>query len=67
MVALIVVAVVVVFALFVASRAVRVIPQAKAGVVERLGRYSRTLEPGLNLSFRDALMLMIIQSDNTGP
>ena len=47
MVALIVVAVVVVFALFVASRAVRVIPQAKAGVVERLGRYSRTLEPGL--------------------
>ena len=26
----------------------------------------RTLEPGLNLSFRDALMLMIIQSDNTG-
>jgi beta-lactamase class A len=26
----------------------------------------RTLEPGLNLSFHDALMLMIIQSDNTG-
>jgi len=26
----------------------------------------RTLEPGLDLSFHDALMLMIIQSDNTG-
>ena len=26
----------------------------------------RTLDPGLNLSFHDALMLMIIQSDNTG-
>jgi regulator of protease activity HflC (stomatin/prohibitin superfamily) len=49
MVALIVVAVLVVFALIVAARTVRVIPQARAGVVERLGRYSRTLEPGLTL------------------
>src|SRR6202521_1372897 len=49
MVALIVIAVVVVFALIVASRTIRVIPQARAGVVERLGRYSRTLEPGLTL------------------
>jgi len=47
MVAIIVIVVVVLFALFVASRTIRVIPQAKAGVVERLGRYSRTLEPGL--------------------
>jgi regulator of protease activity HflC (stomatin/prohibitin superfamily) len=47
MVALIVVAVVVLFALGVAFRAIRIIPQARAGVVERLGRYSRTLEPGL--------------------
>ena len=47
MVALIVVIVVVCFALVLASRTVRVIPQARAGVVERLGRYSRTLEPGL--------------------
>src|SRR3954467_9410021 len=30
-------------------RAVRIIPQARAGVVERLGRYSRTLDPGLAL------------------
>jgi regulator of protease activity HflC (stomatin/prohibitin superfamily) len=49
MVALIVVIVVVLFALLVASRAVRIIPQARAGVVERLGRYQRTLEPGLAL------------------
>src|ERR1700751_3205482 len=47
MVALIVVIVVVVFALLVAARGIRGIPQARAGVVERLGRYSRTLEPGL--------------------
>jgi regulator of protease activity HflC (stomatin/prohibitin superfamily) len=47
--ALIVVAVLVVFALFVAARTVRIIPQAKAGVVERLGRYSRTLSPGLTI------------------
>ena len=26
-----------------------IIPQARAGVVERLGRYSRTLEPGLTI------------------
>ena len=49
MVALIVVAVVVLFLLVVAARTIRVIPQARAGVVERLGRYSRTLEPGLTI------------------
>ncbi len=40
-------AVVLLFILFAAFRAIRVIPQARAGVVERLGRYHRTLEPGL--------------------
>src|SRR6204780_2931131 len=49
MAALIVLVVIVVFALIVASRSIRVIPQARAGVVERLGRYSRTREPGLTL------------------
>jgi regulator of protease activity HflC (stomatin/prohibitin superfamily) len=39
--------VVVVFALIVASRAIKIVPQARAGVVERLGRYHRTLTPGL--------------------
>ncbi len=50
MAALIVIAAaVVLFALVVAARTIRVIPQARAGVVERLGRYSRTLEPGLTI------------------
>src|SRR6059036_3600204 len=31
------------------ARTIRIIPQARAGVVERLGRYSRTLNPGLTL------------------
>lgn len=30
-------------------RAIRIIPQARAGVVERLGRYHKTLLPGLNI------------------
>jgi regulator of protease activity HflC (stomatin/prohibitin superfamily) len=47
LVALIVVIVVVVFALIVASRAIKIIPQARAGIVERFGRYHRTLQPGL--------------------
>jgi regulator of protease activity HflC (stomatin/prohibitin superfamily) len=46
-VGLIVGVIVILFALFVAAKTVRIIPQARAGVVERLGRYSRTLEPGL--------------------
>jgi regulator of protease activity HflC (stomatin/prohibitin superfamily) len=31
------------------ARTIRIIPQARAGVVERLGRYSRTLSPGLTI------------------
>ena len=49
MVALIVIAVVVVVALAIAAKAIRVIPQARAAVLERLGRYHRTLEPGLTI------------------
>src|ERR687885_1109118 len=49
MAGLIVLLVLVVFAVFMAARTVRVIPQARAGVVERWGRYSRTLTPGLNI------------------
>src|ERR671923_463510 len=49
MAGLIVLLVLIVFALFIAARTVRVIPQARAGVVERFGRYSRTLEPGLRI------------------
>jgi regulator of protease activity HflC (stomatin/prohibitin superfamily) len=38
-----------VFILFFLLRAVRIVPQARRGIVERLGKYSRTLEPGLAL------------------
>ncbi|MFY1679800.1 MULTISPECIES: SPFH domain-containing protein [unclassified Streptomyces] len=37
------------FAIFTVVRAVRIVPQARARNVERLGRYHRTLTPGLNL------------------
>src|SRR6266571_1536252 len=47
MAGLIVLAVVAVLVLFTLARTVRIVPQARAGVVERLGRYSRTLTPGL--------------------
>jgi regulator of protease activity HflC (stomatin/prohibitin superfamily) len=49
MAGLIVAAVLVLFAIFLAAKTVRIIPQARAGVVERLGRYSRTLQPGLTV------------------
>ena len=49
MAGLIVAGVLFLFLLFVAVRTVRIIPQARAGVVERLGRYSRTLTPGLTI------------------
>jgi regulator of protease activity HflC (stomatin/prohibitin superfamily) len=38
-----------VFLFIVAGMGVRIVPQARAGIVERLGRYSRTLDPGLTL------------------
>jgi regulator of protease activity HflC (stomatin/prohibitin superfamily) len=47
MVAWIVIGVVAFVVLFVLARTIRIVPQARAGVVERLGRYSRTLNPGL--------------------
>lgn len=42
-------AVIAIFVIVVIFRSVRIIPQAYTGVVERLGRYQRTLSPGLNL------------------
>jgi regulator of protease activity HflC (stomatin/prohibitin superfamily) len=33
--------------LIVLSRSIRIVPQARAGIVERLGRYQRTLDAGL--------------------
>src|SRR5215212_4178928 len=45
-IALIVVAI---FVLIIAMAGVRIVPQSKAGIVERLGRYSRTLDAGLTI------------------
>jgi len=47
-VALIVLGILVIFVLSTIAKAVRVVPQASAVIIERLGRYSRTLEPGLH-------------------
>ncbi|MFB7250801.1 SPFH domain-containing protein [Microbacterium sp. NPDC056234] len=40
---------VIIFVVVTVARAIRIIPQATAGVVERLGRYHKTLAPGLNI------------------
>ena len=49
MVGEIVAAVVVVFLVIMFARTVRIVPQARAGIVERLGRYHRTLNPGMTV------------------
>ena len=49
MAALIVGIVLAVLAAVLVVRTVRIIPQARAANVERLGRYARTLEPGVNI------------------
>ncbi len=54
----------VVFAILVVvtiSRSVRIVPQARAGIVERFGRYHRTLHAGLNMvtPFVDRLLPLI--------
>jgi regulator of protease activity HflC (stomatin/prohibitin superfamily) len=58
---LIVVLAVAFFVLVVVLRSIRIVPQARAGIIERLGRYQRTLEPGLALlvPFVDRLRPMI--------
>lgn len=40
--------VIIILVVTVVLKTVRIVPQARAGIVERLGRYLRTLEPGLN-------------------
>src|SRR5881394_1562908 len=47
MAGLIILLVVAALVLLTLARTIRIVPQARAGVVERLGRYSRTLTPGL--------------------
>src|ERR671932_1754232 len=69
MAGLIVLLVLVVFAVFLAAKTVRVIPQARAGVVERWGRYSRTMAPGLNIvvPFIDKVRPLIDLRDQVVP
>jgi regulator of protease activity HflC (stomatin/prohibitin superfamily) len=45
---LVVLALVVIFVISVVAKTIRIVPQASSIIVERLGRYSRTLEPGLH-------------------
>ncbi|MGO9885756.1 MAG: SPFH domain-containing protein [Solirubrobacteraceae bacterium] len=61
MVGLIVGAVVLIFLVILFARTVRVVPQARAGIVERFGRYQRTLNPGLTvlMPFVDSLKPLI--------
>jgi regulator of protease activity HflC (stomatin/prohibitin superfamily) len=40
---------VVIFVIVTIFRAIKIVPQATAGIVERLGKYHKTLTPGLNL------------------
>src|SRR5215208_684601 len=47
MAGLIVLAVIAIVVLFTLARTIRIVPQARAGIVERLGRYNRTLDAGL--------------------
>src|SRR6476660_5484539 len=57
----IVLLVLVAFVIIVLVRSVRIVPQARAGVVERLGKYQRTLNPGLNIliPFVDRLLPLL--------
>src|SRR5919204_3238508 len=61
MVTLIVILIVAAFVLITLARTIRIVPQARAGVVERLGRYSRTLNAGLTIvvPFIDRIRSMV--------
>ncbi len=49
MIPLIILAVIVLLAIVILTKAVRIVPQARAGVVERFGKYRTTLSAGLNV------------------
>src|SRR3954447_123430 len=59
--ALIVLALLVVFAVAVLAKTVRIVPQARAGIVERFGKYKASLPAGLNIlvPFVDKIRYMI--------
>ena len=60
-IAIVLLVVVIGLALFAVVRSVRIVPQARAGIVERFGRYHRTLNAGLNvvMPFIDRLRPLI--------
>ena len=61
MVGAIIAIVIVVFLVILFARTIRIVPQARAGIVERFGRYNRTLTPGLTvlMPFIDRLKPLI--------
>ncbi|WAP50410.1 SPFH/Band 7/PHB domain protein [Arthrobacter sp. ATA002] len=58
---IIILAVLIIFVLVILVKSVKIIPQARAGVVERLGKYQRTLNPGLTIliPFVDRLLPLL--------
>src|SRR3989337_1735300 len=46
---LILFAVFLIFVVLVLAKTIRIVPQARAGIVERFGKYKNTLQPGLNI------------------
>ena len=48
-IAVVLLVLIVALAIFAVVRSVRIVPQARAGIVERFGRYHRTLYAGLNI------------------
>jgi regulator of protease activity HflC (stomatin/prohibitin superfamily) len=48
-VTIVIVVIIVIFVITILAKSIRIVPQAYAGIVERLGRYHKTLDPGLNL------------------
>jgi regulator of protease activity HflC (stomatin/prohibitin superfamily) len=45
----VIILVILIFVIVVLAKSIRIIPQAYSGIVERLGRYHKTLSPGLNV------------------
>ena len=54
-------AIILIFILLALYRSIRIVPQARAGVIERLGRYQRTCNAGLNVlvPFVDRMRVLI--------
>jgi len=67
--AIIVAVIVLLFVILVLVRSVRIVSQAQAGIVERLGRYHRTLNPGLALvvPFVDKVLPLIDMREQVQP